>query len=144
MSYIWSQVRKLKRECGNEQKVLVIIDYLQLILRDPKHRANQQAEISEISHMLKIMARELNIVIIAISQLSRGVKIQQDKRLILADLRESGQIEQDTDIIAPLYRDDHYTKETPEQNIVEVIIAKQRNGPVGTIKLDFENEIGKF
>lgn len=144
MVYIWSRVRKLRSQYGEEKKMLVVIDYLQLIMSDPKHRANRQAEISEISRMLKIMARELNVVVMALSQLSRGVESRQDKHPILSDLRESGQIEQDADVIAFLYREDYYQKETDEQNIVEVILAKQRNGPIGTIKLAFDKEYGKF
>ncbi|MCM3111971.1 replicative DNA helicase [Lederbergia lenta] len=144
MVYIWSRVRKLRSQYGEEKKMLVVIDYLQLIMGDPKHRANRQAEISEISRMLKIMARELNVVVMALSQLSRGVESRQDKHPILSDLRVSGQIEQDADVIAFLYREDYYQKETDEQNIVEVILAKQRNGPIGTIKLAFDKEYGKF
>lgn len=93
VSYIWSKVRKLRRELGDEEKIFVVIDYLQLITGDPKHRANRQAEISEISRMLKQMARELNVVVMALSQLSRGVESRHDKRPMLSDLRESGQIE---------------------------------------------------
>ncbi|WP_249313081.1 replicative DNA helicase [Lederbergia citrea] len=144
MFYIWSKMRKLRREYGNEKSILVVIDYLQLITGDQKHRGNRQMEISEISRMLKTMARELNIVVIALSQLSRGVETREDKRPMLSDLRESGQIEQDADVIAFLYRDDYYHMQTKEQNIVEIILAKQRNGPIGTIKLSFEKEYGKF
>nr|WP_144925183.1 replicative DNA helicase [Paenibacillus bovis] len=144
MVYIWSRVQKLRREYGPNQKLLVIVDYLQLIMGDPKHRANRQAEISEISRLLKIMARELNVVVIALSQLSRGVESREDKRPILSDLRESGQIEQDADVIAFLYRDDYYEKKTPENNILEVSLAKQRNGPIGTIKLAFDKEVGRI
>ncbi|MBS4178130.1 replicative DNA helicase [Lederbergia citrea] len=144
MFYIWAKMRKLRREYGNEKSMLVVIDYLQLITGDQKHRGNRQMEISEISRMLKTMARELNIVVIALSQLSRDVESRQDKRPMLSDLRESGQIEQDADVIAFLYRDDYYHKETKEQNIVEIILAKQRNGPIGTIKLSYEKEYGKF
>lgn len=144
VAYIWSKLRKLRREYGKDKSMLVIIDYMQLIIGDPKHRANRQAEISEISRALKTMARETNVALIALSQLSRGVESRQDKRPILSDLRESGQIEQDADVIAFLYRDDYYHQKSEEQNSAEVILAKQRNGPVGTIKLTFAKEYGRF
>ena len=144
LNYIWSKVRKIRKEYSNDQRILVVIDYLQLIMGDPKHKNNRFAEISEISRMLKLMARELNVVVIALSQLSRGVESRQNKRPMLSDLRESGQIEQDADVIAFLYRDDYYEKDSDEKNILEVIIAKQRNGPIGTVKLSFRKECGKF
>ncbi|MEH7523576.1 replicative DNA helicase [Bacillus sp. JJ1503] len=135
VNYIWSKLRKIKREYGGQKRILVVIDYLQLIVGDPKHQSNRQAEISEISRKLKHMARELNVVVIALSQLSRGVESRQDKRPMLSDLRESGQIEQDADVIAFLYRDDYYHKQSKKQNIIEIILAKQRNGPIGTVEL---------
>lgn len=144
IGYMWAKVRKLRREYGAGKRFLVIIDYLQLIVGDAKHRSNRQAEISEISRMLKILARECQVSVAALSQLSRGVENRQDKRPILSDLRESGQIEQDADVIAFLYREDYYQKETIHPNIVEVILAKQRNGPIGTIRLTFDKECGKF
>ncbi|GIN93743.1 replicative DNA helicase [Siminovitchia terrae] len=144
IGYMWAKVRKLRREYGDDKRFLVIIDYLQLITGDAKHRSNRQAEISEISRMLKLLARECRVAVTALSQLSRGVESRQDKRPILPDLRESGQIEQDADVIAFLYRDDYYRKETDQPNIVEVILAKQRNGPIGTIRLTFDKECGKF
>lgn len=144
MRYIWSQVRKARRDFGEERRILVVIDYLQLIAGDAKHKQNRQAEISEISRGLKHMARELNVAVMALSQLSRGVESRQNKRPMLSDLRESGQIEQDADLIAFLYRDDYYSTDSEEKNIVEVILAKQRNGPIGTVKLAFHKEYGRF
>ncbi|KAF0820871.1 MULTISPECIES: replicative DNA helicase [unclassified Cytobacillus] len=143
IGYIWSKVRKARREYGEGKRMLVVIDYLQLISGDPGHQ-NRQAEISEISRKLKTMARELNVAVIALSQLSRGVESRQDKRPMLSDLRESGQIEQDADLIAFLYRDDYYDKDSDRKDTIEIILAKQRNGPIGTVRLAFMKEIGKF
>jgi replicative DNA helicase len=142
--YIFSKVRKIRREYGEQKRMLVMIDYLQLIEGNPKHKQNRQAEISEISRALKHMARELNVVVIALSQLSRGVESRQDKRPILSDLRESGQIEQDADVIAFLYRDDYYTKDSLQKDKLEIILAKQRNGPTGTVELGFNKQYGLF
>lgn len=144
VAYIWSKVRKLRREFGEQKRILVVIDYLQLIEGDPKAKQNRQAEISEISRALKTMARELNVVVIALSQLSRSVESRQDKRPMLSDLRESGQIEQDADLIAFLYRDDYYTRNSQQKNKMEIILAKHRNGPTGTIELGFHKEYGQF
>ncbi len=140
---IWSKARKMKREFAGKD-ILIIIDYLQLISGSAKHRGNRTQEISEISRMLKHMARELDICVIALSQLSRGVEQRQDKRPMMSDIRESGQIEQDADVIGFLYRDDYYDKESESKNIIEIIIAKQRNGPVGTVSLAFIKEHGTF
>lgn len=143
LNYIWSKVRKVRRN-NQEEKMIVIIDYLQLIVGNPKLAHNRQAQISEISRGLKHMARELNVVVLALSQLSRAVEMREDKRPILSDLRESGQIEQDADLIAFLYRDDYYHQRSAEKNIMEVILAKHRNGPIGTVKLGFRSEVGRF
>ncbi len=143
IQYIWSKVRKARRKYGEGKRILVVIDYLQLIAGDPRHQ-NRQAEISEISRKLKTMARDLNVAVIALSQLSRGVESRQDKRPMLSDLRESGQIGQDADVIAFLYRDDYYHKESDRKDTIEIILAKQRNGPIGTVRLAFMKEIGKF
>lgn len=140
---IWSKVRKMKREYS-DQSILIIIDYLQLINGSSKHRGNRTQEISEISRLLKHMARELDVCVIALSQLSRAVEQRQDKRPMLSDIRESGQIEQDADVIGFLYRDDYYDKETENKNIIEIIIGKQRNGPTGTVQLAFIKEYNLF
>ncbi|MDG2738310.1 DnaB-like helicase C-terminal domain-containing protein, partial [Vibrio parahaemolyticus] len=140
---IWMQTRKLKRKHG-DKKVLTIVAYLQLITGDPKHKGNRFQEISEISRKLKLLARELNVCVVALSQLSRSVESRQDKRPLLSDLRETGQIEQDADLIAFLYREDYYDRETENKNITEIILAKQRNGPVGVVELAFIKEFSKF
>ena len=144
LRYMYSKVRQMRQEYGEQKRILVVIDYLQLIVGDPRHQHNRQAEISEISRALKHMARECNVVVVALSQLSRAVENRQDKRPMLSDLRESGQIEQDADVIAFLYRDDYYHKETEQKDMIEVILAKQRNGPIGTVQLGFMKEYGKF
>ncbi|CAI8900538.1 MULTISPECIES: replicative DNA helicase [Bacillus] len=140
---IWVQVRKLKRKY-EDKKLLVIIDYLQLITGDSKYRGNRFQEMSEISRKLKLMARDLNVCVVALSQLSRGVESRQDKRPLLSDLRETGQIEQDADVIMLMYRDDYYDKETENKDVTEIQIAKHRNGPIGGMKLRFLKEFGKF
>ncbi|WP_027725618.1 replicative DNA helicase [Tuberibacillus calidus] len=139
---IRSKCRRLKQEKGLG---MVLIDYLQLIQGSRTGRnENRQQEVSEISRSLKAIARELEVPVIALSQLSRGVESRQDKRPMMSDIRESGSIEQDADIVAFLYRDDYYNKESEKQNIIEIIIAKQRNGPVGTVELAFIKEYNKF
>ncbi|MBC6972584.1 replicative DNA helicase [Bacillus sp. Xin] len=143
MQEIYAKTRKLKRK-HPDKKVLIAIDYLQLIVGDPKHRGNRMQEIGEISRKLKLMARELDVCVVALSQLSRAVESRQDKRPLLSDLRETGQIEQDADLIAFLYREDYYDAETANKNITEIILAKQRNGPVGTVELAFIKEFSKF
>ncbi|WP_243526199.1 replicative DNA helicase [Bacillus pseudomycoides] len=140
---IWVQVRKLKRK-HTDKKLLVIIDYLQLITGDSKYRGNRFQEMSEISRKLKLMARDLNVCVIALSQLSRGVESRQDKRPLLSDLRETGQIEQDADVIMLMYREDYYDKDTENKDITEIHVAKHRNGPIGGMKLRFLKEFGKF
>lgn len=140
---IRSKCRKLQKEQGLG---LILIDYLQLIQGRSigKGGENRQQEVSEISRTLKQLARELNVPVIALSQLSRSVEQRKDKRPMMSDLRESGSIEQDADIVAFLYRDDYYEKESEKKNIVEVIIAKHRNGPLGTVELAFMKQFGKF
>ena len=140
---IWMQTRKLKRKHG-DKKLLVIVDYLQLITGDPKHKGNRFQEISEISRKLKLLARDLNVCVVALSQLSRSVESRQDKRPLLSDLRETGQIEQDADVIMLMYREDYYDKETMQKEMTEIHVAKHRNGPVGSFKLRFLKEFGRF
>ncbi|MDQ0209118.1 replicative DNA helicase [Alkalicoccobacillus murimartini] len=138
---IRAKCRRLKQEGGLG---MIMIDYLQLIQGNGRSGENRQQEVSEISRTLKAIARELEVPVIALSQLSRGVEQRQDKRPMMSDIRESGSIEQDADIVAFLYRDDYYDKESENQNIIEIIIAKQRNGPVGTVELAFVKEYNKF
>jgi replicative DNA helicase len=142
VSEIRSKCRRLKQ---SEGLGLVIIDYLQLISGSPNSkRENRQQEVSEISRSLKMLAKELDVPVIALSQLSRGVESRQDKRPVMSDIRESGSIEQDADVIAFLYRDDYYNADSETKNIIEIIIGKQRNGPVGTVQLGFIKEYNKF
>lgn len=138
-----SKCRKVKLEYGIS---MVIIDYLQLMTGSGKTGDNRQQEISEISRSLKALARELNAPVIALSQLSRACETRQDHRPMLSDLRESGAIEQDADVVMFLYRDDYYNKDPDNElkDIAEVIIAKQRNGPIGTVQLRWLPELTKF
>ncbi|QQK81765.1 replicative DNA helicase [Salicibibacter cibi] len=136
---IRAKCRRLQQEKGLG---MVMIDYLQLI--QGRGTESRQQEVSEISRNLKAIARELNVPVIALSQLSRGVESRQDKRPMMSDLRESGSIEQDADIVAFLYREDYYDQEAENQNVIEIIISKQRNGPVGNVELAFIKEYNKF
>ena len=135
-----SKCRKFKLE---HDLGIIIIDYLQL-MSGGKHSESRQQEISEISRSLKAVARELNVPVVALSQLSRAVEQRPDHRPMLSDLRESGAIEQDADVVMFLYRDDYYNKDTDKKNIAEVIIAKQRNGPLGTVELVWLPNYTKF
>ena len=137
-----SKLRRLKVEQGLD---LIIVDYVQLMTgRNGGNSDNRQQEISEISRNLKLIAREMDVPLIALSQLSRGVESRTDKRPVLSDLRESGAIEQDADVVMFLYRDDYYNPDTEKKGIAEVIIAKQRNGPIGTIELVWLPDYTKF
>ena len=138
---IRTKCRKLKLE---KNIGLVIIDYLQLVQGNIKKNGSREQEIADVSRSLKILAKELNIPVIALSQLSRAVEQRTDHRPMLSDLRESGSIEQDADVVMFLYRDDYYNPESEKQNVAEVIIAKQRNGSVGTIDLGWLGSYTKF
>ncbi|MFN4955522.1 MAG: replicative DNA helicase [Aphanizomenon sp.] len=135
-----SQARRLQAE-QSKNLGLIVIDYLQLMEGSSDNRVQ---ELSRITRSLKGLARELSVPIIALSQLSRGVEARTNKRPMLSDLRESGSIEQDADIVMMLYRDEYYSPDTPDRGIAEVIIAKHRNGPTGTIKLLFDPQFTKF
>lgn len=141
-------VRELRSKCRRYQLEqgldIVIIDYLQLMSGNGKSGESRQQEISDISRALKMLARELNVPVIALSQLSRAVEGRQDHRPMLSDLRESGAIEQDADIVMFLYRDEVYHKDSELKGITELIIAKQRNGPIGTVNLVWLSDYTKF
>jgi replicative DNA helicase len=137
---IKAKARRMKQERGLD---LLILDYLQLARGDERAERREQ-EISEISRGLKGLAKELDIPVIALSQLNRGPESRSDKRPMLADLRESGAIEQDADLIAFIYRDEVYNKDTSDEGIAEIIVAKQRNGPTDTVKLQFEGRFTTF
>lgn len=135
-----SKCRKFKLE---HNLGLIIIDYLQLMTGNSKTDSRQQ-EISDISRSLKALARELDVPVIALSQLSRAVEKRDDKRPMLSDLRESGAIEQDADVVMFIYRDEYYNKESNDKGIAEIIIGKQRNGPTGTVQLKWQSELTRF
>ena len=137
---IRAKARRLKAEKGLD---ILFIDYIQLMSGGIKAESRQQ-EISYISRSLKSLARELNIPIIALSQLSRAVEQSQDKRPSLSHLRESGALEQDADIVMFIYREEYYDPESDQKAIAEIIIAKHRNGPVGSVKLAFFGEYTRF
>jgi replicative DNA helicase len=139
---------KCRRLASSEEGLaLIVIDYLQLVTSTNRYGGNRQQEVAEISRALKTLALELSVPIIACAQLSRAVEGREDKRPLMSDLRESGSIEQDADIVAFLYRDDYYTKQAANENNVslsELIIGKHRNGGTGTIELLFEKNISNF
>jgi replicative DNA helicase len=135
-----TKCRRLHMEFGLD---LIIVDYLQLMGGDTRND-NRVQEVSYISRNLKILARELNVPVLAAAQLSRAVEQRSDKRPVLSDLRESGSLEQDADIVMFIYRPDQYEKDTVKQNVAEIIIAKHRNGPVGSVELVFRGALAKF
>ena len=140
ISELRSKCRKFKLEHGLD---MIMIDYLQLMTGSGKTDSRQQ-EVSDISRSLKALARELNVPVVALSQLSRKVEERPDHRPMMSDLRESGAIEQDADVVMFIYRDDYYNKDTEKPNVAEIIIAKQRNGPVGTIELAWLPDYTQF
>jgi len=136
-----SKCRKYKLEFGLE---MIIIDYLQLMSGSGRRGDSRQQEISDISRSLKALARELNVPVVALSQLSRAVESRPNHRPMLSDLRESGAIEQDADLVMFIYRDDYYNEDSEKKGIAEIIIAKQRNGPIGTVELSWQPQLTKF
>ncbi len=144
VSELRANARRLARQCGGKLG-LIVIDYLQLMsVSGSNADENRATAVGEISRGLKSLARELGCPVIALSQLSRGVESRTDKRPMMSDLRESGAIEQDADVIMFIYRDDYYNKDSKEPGVAEVIISKQRNGPTGTAKLAFLKPLTKF
>jgi replicative DNA helicase len=137
---IRAKARRLKSRSGLG---LIVIDYLQLMTGRP-NAENRQVEVSEISRGLKILARELEIPVVALSQLSRNLETRADKRPVLADLRESGSLEQDSDVVIFLYRDEVYNRDSPDRGTAEVIVAKHRNGPTGMTQLAFLDHYTRF
>ncbi len=138
-----ARARRLQRQVG--QLGLIVIDYIQLMSAPTgKQTENRATEISEISRSLKSLAKELNVPVVALSQLNRGVEQRVDKRPVMSDLRESGAIEQDADVIMFIYRDEVYNPESPDKGLAEILLAKQRNGPVGVVKLTFLGQYTRF
>ena len=135
-----TKCRRLHMEYGLD---LILVDYLQLMGGDTRNE-NRVQEVSYISRNLKVLARELNVPVLAAAQLSRAVEQRADKRPVLSDLRESGSLEQDADMVMFIYRPDQYEKDTVKQNVAEIMVAKHRNGPVGSVELVFRNALAKF
>jgi replicative DNA helicase len=141
MMEIRSKARRLKMREPNLG--LIVVDYLQL-MTSGSNAENRVQEVSQISRSLKVLARDLDVPILALSQLSRAVEQRHDKRPILSDLRESGSLEQDADLVMFIYRDEYYNEDSPDQGLAEVHLAKHRNGPTGTVKLSFLRRFAKF
>ena len=139
---IRATARKLIKQFP-DRKPLILIDYLQII-RTNNPKDNQTQQVGQISRDLKQMAREFNCPVVCLSQLNRSVEQRQDKRPVMSDIRDSGNIEQDADVIAFLYRDDYYDKESESKNLLEIIIAKHRNGPTGTVPIAYVKETGRL
>jgi replicative DNA helicase len=137
-----ARARRLQRECG-EPLGLILIDYIQL-MQVPGTTENRATEVSEISRSLKALARELHVPVVALSQLNRSLEQRGDKRPIMSDLRESGSLEQDSDLICFIYRDEIYNPDSPNKGVAEIIIGKQRNGPIGTLRLTFQGRYTRF
>ena len=144
VSELRANARRLARQCGGKLG-LIVVDYLQLMsVSSSMSEENRATAVGEISRGLKMLAKELGCPVLALSQLSRGVESRTDKRPMMSDLRESGAIEQDADVIMFIYRDDYYNKDSKEPGVTEIIISKQRNGPTGTVKLAFLKEMTRF
>jgi replicative DNA helicase len=141
MMEIRAKCRRLKQQ---HDLRLVIIDYLQLMTTPGRKVENRQQEVSDISRSIKLMAKEMNVPVVAICQLNRGPEMRTDKRPLLADLRESGSLEQDSDVVILLFRDDMYERESPRAGEADLIVAKHRNGPTAVVTVAFQGHFSRF